>query len=83
MATLTFTLTVGAATVIRTKTMTDANANRIITWAQSQYGPLTNAQAFAAMADAMMGGLRENVVSFEKAQAAQTAQNGVATIDVT
>jgi hypothetical protein len=81
MATFTLSATVGATTLTRSKTLSDTDAGRLLTWAKAQYGSsLTNAQAFAAMSDAILSGLRDNVLNYERDQAAQTAQSGVADI---
>lgn len=65
--------------------ITDANRQRIVNWINAQYDPgntLTDAQAANEMAEAVLRGVKENVLNGERAAVESTASDGVSDIPI-
>jgi len=69
MATISITL----GPVTRAKTISDANANRVVAYAVARFSAvepgLTNARAVNLLADAIIDNLRAEVMEYERQQA--------------
>lgn len=84
--TLSYTTSTGA-TLSASKTLANGTGTgRIVPATLARLGldpATTNAQVFAALAAELFDAVRQNVVNYERQQAAQTAASGVADITLT
>ena len=80
---LTFSAAPGGLT--KTQTLTDAEVSRVVAWAKATYGngqPMTNAEAFDAVATGLFRGIRDNVLNYERELAKKPAGDAVLPIGV-
>lgn len=90
---ITFTITIAGTPLTLTKTLSDADALRIVAALKNYYPPVldgsgnpvawTNAAVLAKYANGIMAGIQGLVQQTEQQQAALTAQNGVSQIALT
>jgi hypothetical protein len=93
MGSLTIQIVGDASVGTKTKTFAipDADVNRFVAWAQSAYPIITNgvastptvAQALASWANGIMAGTQNNVLAYERANAAAAPVAAVSPITAT